>query len=364
MFDLFTAAVLMTVLFLAITMADVLTSRLITRQTRKKALVTCLLILLSALGEYIGVATNGADPSLIPLHRAAKLVEFTLAPAIGTAAAFAYGNARFRRIAGAVTAAHALFECIALRFNWVFSIDAQNVYHREQLYLIYAAVFMLSTLCCFASVLRDWKRNQVGMDIVLVLILLMLAVGIGIQFVYSSIKIDYICIAIGNMLLCIRHCRILLQVDAVTGLLNRRCYDVQAADLHDRAMILFFDVDRFKQVNDTFGHGAGDECLKAVAGELRSAYGKHGLCYRIGGDEFAVILSGGPELALKLSRAFEGSIRALQLKDSRMPGVSMGYACYDAGTSHIRDVIEEADAMLYRNKQSHRSAVHPAGQEE
>ncbi|MDD6032464.1 MAG: hypothetical protein PUC47_03100, partial [Oscillospiraceae bacterium] len=126
MFDLFTAAVLMTVLFLAITMADILTSRLITRQTRKKALVTCLLILLSTLGEYIGVATNGADPSLIPLHRAAKLVEFTLAPAIGVAVAAAYGDAAHLRAAALLTAAHGLFQCIALPFGGVFRVDAGN----------------------------------------------------------------------------------------------------------------------------------------------------------------------------------------------------------------------------------------------
>ena len=178
----------------------------------------------------------------------------------------------------------------------------------------------------------------------------MLMVGIGIQFVYSSIRIDYLCIAVGNMLFYIRYYKIMLQVDAVTRLLNRRCYDVSIADLGSRAVVLFFDVDKFKQVNDTYGHSAGDVCLRTVAQQLRNVYGKYGLCYRIGGDEFCVILQNGIEKAEELNRQFADAIKTVQKEDAKMPGVSMGYAYYDNSVSHIRDVIEEADAMLYRNK--------------
>ena len=52
----------------------------------------------------------------------------------------------------------------------------------------------------------------------------------------------------------------------------------------------------------------------------------------------------------ELNRQFVSAIKMMQEKDSRMPSVSMGYAYYDDAVSHIRDVIEEADAMLYKNK--------------
>ena len=350
MSDLFKAAVLMTIIFLLITMADVMTNQLITKGTKLKSVITCLVIMAAALGELAGVLTNGASVSLIISHKLAKLVEFSCAPAIGVAAAIAYGDPKRPRLAIALAAAHALFEYAVMPFAWVFSIDAQNNYHREPLYLIYVAAFMLSVAYCFVSIIRNGRAYQVDVDIVLVLILLMLMVGIGIQFVYSEIKIDYLCIAIGNMLFCIRYCKIILQVDAVTHLLNRRCYDVSIADMGPRAVILYFDVDKFKQVNDTYGHSVGDLCLQQVALQLRNVYRKYGQCYRIGGDEFCVILHDGLDKVEELNRAFTSGIKAMQAEDSRMPNVSIGFAYYDAATSHMRNVIEEADAMLYRNK--------------
>lgn len=178
----------------------------------------------------------------------------------------------------------------------------------------------------------------------------MLTVGIGILFVFPGTRIAYLCIAVGNMLFYIRYYKIMLQVDAVTRLLNRRCYDVNITDMGSRAVILFFDIDKFKQINDTYGHSVGDICLRNVAQELWNVYGKHGLCYRIGGDEFCVILHDGVEKAEELNRDFASAIESVRKKDPRMPGVSTGYAYYDAAVSHVQNVIEEADAMLYRNK--------------
>lgn len=113
-----------------------MTNKLITKGTKIKTVITCLLIMGSALGECVGVYTNGAPVSFVVPHKIAKLAEFSLAPAIGVAVAIAYGDVKRPKLAVGLTAAHALFECVAMRFNWVFSIDAQNIYHREALYLI------------------------------------------------------------------------------------------------------------------------------------------------------------------------------------------------------------------------------------
>ena len=68
------------------------------------------------------------------------------------------------------------------------------------------------------------------------------------------------------------------KIDTLTHLLNRRSYESRPASLRGHAVIYYFDVDEFKSVNDTFGHGVGDAVLAEV-----------GYCYRIGGDEFCVI---------------------------------------------------------------------------
>lgn len=69
-------------------------NRLITKETKMKSVITCLLIGMAALGECAGVLTNGASVSFILLHKIAKVIEFSAAPAIGVAAAMAYGDVK------------------------------------------------------------------------------------------------------------------------------------------------------------------------------------------------------------------------------------------------------------------------------
>ncbi|MGN1040758.1 MAG: GGDEF domain-containing protein, partial [Candidatus Fimimonas sp.] len=330
MFDLYSAVTLITFLLLVITVADVAKNSLIGKETKMKSFVACFIIALAMLGEWVGVVTNGASTSLIGLHVVAKVVEFSVAPAIGVAVASAYGELKHSKIAWSVVGVHALFQIVASFFGWVFSVDAQNVYHREALYFIYVAAFLLSIIFGFIGIIRIGKTYQISFDVVLALSVLLLLVGIGIQFVWSGIRIDYLCITIVNLMFYLRFFKITLQVDAVTRLLNRRCYEVHVVDMGSKAAVVLFDVDRFKQVNDTHGHSGGDECLKKVALLLTNVYGKYGLCYRIGGDEFCVILrKDGAEKVEELNARFAEEVNLARKEDGNMPNVSFGYALYD-----------------------------------
>jgi diguanylate cyclase (GGDEF)-like protein len=83
-------------------------------------------------------------------------------------------------------------------------------------------------------------------------------------------------------------------VDALTGLPNRRAFTAyldRAVAVDAAIAVLFVDLDGFKAVNDTLGHGAGDELLVETAQRLRAAAGPDGFAARLGGDEFAVVLA-------------------------------------------------------------------------
>ncbi len=81
--------------------------------------------------------------------------------------------------------------------------------------------------------------------------------------------------------------------DLLTGLHNRRWFmDNTHEQLGPDQTLLIIDIDRFKLVNDTFGHAVGDMCLQATARHLRSMIRKSDFCARIGGEEFAVLLNG------------------------------------------------------------------------
>ena len=80
------------------------------------------------------------------------------------------------------------------------------------------------------------------------------------------------------------------QLDGLTGLLNQNSFLNRSEEMnYTNGMLIVFDVDDFKHVNDVYGHVKGDLCLRIIADCIKKAYAKYGYCYRVGGDEFCVL---------------------------------------------------------------------------
>ena len=158
--------------------------------------------------------------------------------------------------------------------------------------------------------------------------------------------------------------------DGLTGLSNRRCFDdalrreSRDATFGDAPLsLLMIDVDHFKSFNDTRGHQAGDECLRAVAallGRERAAPGE--VAARYGGEEFAMILPGhDPAAAGARAERLRAAIEALRLPHAGSATapwitVSVGVATRGADGDDV-SLIAAADAALYRAKRAGRNRV-------
>lgn len=151
--------------------------------------------------------------------------------------------------------------------------------------------------------------------------------------------------------------------DALTGLDNRASFMAAAnalprASRHDgiRAHLAFIDLDRFKAVNDTSGHAAGDALLRKVAASIRSVVRSHGKVARLGGDEFAVIFpAASDEEACELTRAIVASVAALRFEwhgRFHSVGASAGLSCLDESCGSIDEVLAAADHACYEAKAS------------
>jgi diguanylate cyclase (GGDEF)-like protein len=147
--------------------------------------------------------------------------------------------------------------------------------------------------------------------------------------------------------------------DYLTKLGNKRSFShtVEAlfrdAQHSNRAFaLLMIDVNRFKQINDTFGHPAGDAVLKHIAGALAVAMESPRGCFRYGGDEFAILLANASPFAVELSRAaIHEEIEALTIDELHgyRVSVSIGMAMWEKGKT-LQDLIDEADQDLYEQK--------------
>lgn len=350
MSDLYTVVVFITLFTLIISIMEVISNGLVSQKNKNEIIAVSLVIGIAVIGEWIGVETNGAASSLILLHKAAKLVEFCAVPAIGVTAAIAYGKVKRIRLAYVFIACHAVFEIWAMLNGWVFFIDSDNIYHRGSLYWIYIAAFIFSVLYCFICMVIGYKNYQARFNGVMALVMCLLAFGVSVQMVNSEIRVDYLCAVIGNIFLYNNRGSIVNQVDKTTRLLNRRCFDRKAESVKSNVCVMVFDINKFKIINDTYGHAVGDECLKDVGKIIFSVYGKHGQCYRIGGDELCVILNKYFENPEKLNARLHREAAKLRPKYGDIFGISVGYAYCDGSKTTFAEAFKKADEMMYENK--------------
>jgi diguanylate cyclase (GGDEF)-like protein len=133
---------------------------------------------------------------------------------------------------------------------------------------------------------------------------------------------------------------------------------VQEARATQRAVaILFLDLDRFKAVNDLYGHASGDEVLRDVASRLKVALRETDLVARHGGDEFVVAMPGLPiEQAPALAAAVTARIEAefvlpFEIGEQRHQlGITSGFSVYPADGSTTAELVEAADRAMYTRK--------------
>lgn len=156
--------------------------------------------------------------------------------------------------------------------------------------------------------------------------------------------------------------------DALTGVANRRRIEAAAAEAVTHARnggtplaVLTFDLDWFKRINDSHGHSSGDQVLMRMARACEAALRRGDLLGRVGGEEFVVLLPDTPlEAARQVAERLRESVERIDLSDIAPDlriTVSIGVSLLRPQDDDVRDVIDRADAALYRAKGAGRNRV-------
>jgi len=160
--------------------------------------------------------------------------------------------------------------------------------------------------------------------------------------------------------------------DTLTGLPNRRLLQQRLQErlargsAEQRGALLFSDLDRFKQINDTLGHKVGDALLQAVAGRMLRTVGERGLVAHTGGDEFAILLDrldADPRRAAAQAREVAEELRRTMREpfgiDSQYQqiSVSIGVAMFDGPQTGADELLKRADMAMYEAKADGRNAI-------
>jgi len=350
---LYTAIVLISGYTMLIMMVAVRRNSFIEAPQRRGFLALFLTLVVTNMAEWLAASLNGAPAAYHVLHVAAKFTELSLTPLVPAVCVAVFGGAHDIRRALLPGAAGLVLQVVSLFTGAVFSVDAANVYHRGPLYPVYMATFVVGVVLLLMQCSRFSRRYQNHNALFLTLIASLVLVAMALPVVESSLRLDWTCISLAAILFYTYYDELVQQVDALTSLLNRHSYDDTVATLRQKAVILFFDVDGFKHVNDTYGHPYGDECLKTLAGLVMSVFGHQGHCYRFGGDEFCVIMTREVDQAEALLSDFLHGLDRMRTSQPHLPRVSVGYAIYDPGHETVQQAVGRADEMMYGYKQIH-----------
>lgn len=324
-------------------------SNILSTSQRKSFICADIMIALISIIEIITVLVEGLPPQFRVLNIIFNFLGFGLTPAVPICLAYCISESRDFIKAITLEAVYLIFLAISLPFGVVFSVDADNGYSRGNGFFVYLIVCLLVILYLVHATLRLMQRFQNKGRLLILIMIGILLFGGAVQVLYPELHLTWLSVTLLLLLYYMYCCDIWQQVDGLTGLLNQKSYIIRTSKLKERSMLIVFDVDSFKEVNDRYGHLAGDECLKAIADCIRRAYANYGLCYRIGGDEFCVLLK-AINREEKCRRTF---CRILDLRRTSykiLPTVSYGSAMFEIGDS-VESVKALADKNMYNFKQ-------------
>ena len=242
----------------------------------------------------------------------------------------------------------------------IFFVTEDNVYQRGPLFLPQAMVLYLYMVVTLVVIVKQWRHLNRNERLALLTVPLFPVIGGTFQVFFYGLLLVWPMTTLSLLLVYLFIQSQLGGLDALTQVLNRREYEHHLESLRRRKKplrmgALLFDIHDFKAVNDRQGHSAGDEVLKTLGQVLNHVFHPHKTLYRIGGDEFMVLLKNvqANDLENYATHVIENFKKTSHIKNVTL---DYGYAVFDPlDPTNIEQFIDAADQQMYQLKKQHQS---------
>ena len=308
------------------------------------ALIACISVL-----EVITIVVDGAPTGCRWLNILSNYLGFGLTPAVALCLVYVLDKKSIIRrgfkAAVCCEGAYLLFLAATLPYGLVFSVSRENLYARGEYFYIYVAMYYAAMLYLMVATVRTAAAFQNRSRTLIYPLTLFLGAETVIQIALPSLHVTWLCVTLLSVLYYIYCSEMWNQLDALTGLLNQNSYLNRTAEMRrSGGVLVVFDVDDFKQINDRYGHLQGDVCLAEIADCIKKAYARCGYCYRIGGDEFCVLLRDEADEA-RCAAALQSLLAERRKEITLLPTLSLGSAVFSG--EDVVTVKDRADRALY-----------------
>ena len=323
------------------------------KQKRGFFLAFALIAAISVL-EVITIVVDGTPPGYRWLNILSNYLGFGLTPAVALCLVYVLDKKsvirRGFKAAVCCEGVYLLFLAATLPYGPVFSVSRENLYARGEYFYIYVVMYYVSMLYLMVATVRTAAVFQNRSRTLIYPLILFLGAETVIQIALPKLHVTWLCVTLLSVLYYIYCSEMWNQLDALTGLLNQNSYLNRTAEMRrSGGVLVVFDVDDFKQINDRYGHLQGDICLAEIGRCIKKAYARSGYCYRTGGDEFCVLMENADreaQCAQEFVRQLEQRRKALDF----LPTVSFGSAPFLG--EDVLAVKNRADREMYRYKKA------------
>lgn len=323
----------------------------------------CFIIIIGEFLDFI-VWESGAGLMQVPINimKLMKSIEISLMPIVicYLANAIYDDNSKLVKIFSTIICV-INFGIMAINYFYmplIFEIDETGKYMRLEHVYIYFNVYVVCFIILLFQLYRLTVRNQHENFFSLLIIACFIAVNVLYIIFFQGMQSDWLSISLSFIVIYIYDIDIFLSVDPLTSLLNTRNYRNKIQNISYNTVVIFLDCNKFKFINDNYGHQSGDIALQEYSKAMLETFQHYGWIYRRSGDEFVVIFKPGAirfllnfsknkdlnteivKLLEKLDKNIEK--RAEEIHYLKL-GMSYGYAIY-VSRSHTGFVVDTANS--------------------
>lgn len=347
---------------------------LINQEQKKRFYISYILIIISILSEWGAVVMNGLPIWTLFIHKSLKLIDYLVTPVAGIYFVRQISKKKIDKFAISLMTINFIFQILSFYRGWSFYIDEANVYRQGEYYWLYIIIYILSFLYVVYGFYSYGKMFEKRKLLSLSLIVLIFFIGVIIQQVLKNeVRTTSLTLTLCSILLYIYYTdfitqnsdkmlseqRVQLEHDVLTGLYNRYAFEktVNMSEPHfiiKDLTVFSFDINGLKITNDTYGHEAGDELIKAAATIIDKNFSPYGRCYRIGGDEMVALLIIPQEKISNLINNFEVDMNKWHGEFVDELSMAYGYVRADFHPDcKLIELYKLADRYMYDNKEMH-----------
>ncbi len=242
------------------------------------------------------------------------------------------------------------FVVMMLIFNENFFISYDNKMDFGNLFYFYIGYFIFSFFVMVKNIFITCKNYQSKNIFIIGLIAFTFLFLYSIQAIMREISLFALTGTVSVVFIYAYYTSFIFKIDPLTGMLNRKCFNNSILNIKNDCAIVYLDINKFKVVNDTYGHNFGDKILKDISKIVKQTFSKNCKCFRLSGDEFCIILEKKLYEVDGLINEFNNNIINERKNEPLLPEVAIGYGYYIKGENSIEETINIADFNMYENK--------------